>query len=214
MDEFAGQFWMRAQKTEDANECWIWCSTKDRNGYGIFSFGGEVYRAHRIAYELSNGAFPARMLVCHYCDNPACVNPNHLFIGTQKENMSDCASKGRKPSFCGEKNSRHKVTALQVEQIRREYSRGGVTQKELGCKYGISRGGLARIIRGATWRIESFDIGVGKISYYGKRKLSKIQADEIRRKYSTQNTTLKTLAKEYNVCAGTVRNILKGKSWA
>lgn len=78
------------------NSCWIWAKGKDRKGYGQFHFGKHgTYKAHRVSYEIFNGVIPEKMHVCHTCDLPPCVNPDHLWIGTNQDNMKDKMIKGR-----------------------------------------------------------------------------------------------------------------------
>ena len=86
-------FW---SKVERSSGCWLWTGTKAASGgYGIFWENGNQHRAHRLSWLLTNGAIPKGMVVCHKCDNPPCVNPAHLFIGTMKDNVDDMMSKGR-----------------------------------------------------------------------------------------------------------------------
>ena len=102
--------------TIKVGECWIWQGWKDRCGYGCTQFGcgrksrvGKVKKAHRVSYEFYVGPIPKGMYVCHKCDTPACVNPEHLFLGSQKDNMADCSSKGRiKTHFTDEWNKKAK----------------------------------------------------------------------------------------------------------
>jgi hypothetical protein len=100
------------------NGCWLWTDHRDECGYGKFRIGKRMFLAHRISYQLRNEVIPEGMLVCHHCDNPQCVNPAHLFLGTQKDNMEDRTRKGRDLLFSGERNGQHKLTAEQVLKIR------------------------------------------------------------------------------------------------
>lgn len=88
------RFWnLVSIKTKD--DCWEWEASFDGKGYGQFNIDGRTYRSHRVAWELLNGKIPNGLELCHHCDNPKCVNPNHLFLGTHKDNMHDMKLKGR-----------------------------------------------------------------------------------------------------------------------
>lgn len=85
------RFWSKVEKTDT---CWLW-KASTRAGYGSFKLNGKVIFAHRFSYELANNGIDKDLMVCHKCDNPLCVNPDHLFLGTNSDNMKDCYSKGR-----------------------------------------------------------------------------------------------------------------------
>lgn len=101
--------------------CWIWIGETNRQGYGQFKLEGRTRRANRISYVFYTGPIPGSLLVCHKCDTPGCVNPDHLFLGTQKENIQDCINKGRpRADNRGEKQGNSKLTAAQVMAIRQD----------------------------------------------------------------------------------------------
>ena len=86
------RFWAKVDKSGD---CWLWTASKTKEGYGYFRFDGAMRKAHRMSWLLTNGEIPEGMLVCHTCDNPSCVNPKHLWLGTNRDNMDDMNAKGR-----------------------------------------------------------------------------------------------------------------------
>lgn len=90
------RFWEKVQRNE-RDKCWPWLGTRKPNGYGMIGIGGKIVSAHRLSWELTYGEIPPGFFVCHKCDNPPCVNPSHLFLGTAEDNVHDAQAKGRIP---------------------------------------------------------------------------------------------------------------------
>lgn len=134
------------------SDCWIWRGHVDNIGYGRFPYNGEN-KAHRVSYSLHKGEIPKGMLVMHSCDNRQCVNPDHLSIGTQKENMQDMASKGRgkSPKLFGAKNPMSKLTKEKVDQIRLLCS-SGEKQSNVAKSFSVSPMTVSRIVRKELWK--------------------------------------------------------------
>jgi len=139
------KFWNKVKKTRS---CWIWTAHKDKDGYGRIRINSRDFRAHRVAWALKNGD-PGKLLVCHKCDNPSCVNPDHLFAGTNADNLGDMARKGR--STFGEKHPTAKLTWAKVREIRKAYASGEHLQKDLAKKFGIHTSHIGNIIHNRSW---------------------------------------------------------------
>lgn len=135
-----------------ASDCWIWRGHVDDVGYGRFPYRGEN-KAHRVSYVMHKGEIPEGHLVMHSCDNRQCVNPNHLSIGTQKENMQDMARKGRgkSPALNGEKNPMSKLTTDKVSAIR-DLCANGHTQSKVAKEFNVSPMTVSRIVRKELWK--------------------------------------------------------------
>lgn len=146
---FEQRFWSKVDR-RGPDDCWEWQACRNRDGYGLFMLQHpeKAERAHRVSYGLHTGAIPDRVVVRHKCDNPACCNPAHLELGTQAQNVQDMVSRGRQKGPSSERSRSTKLTAEQVDQIRR--AKG--TIKELGTQYGVHFSTIARIRRGDTWR--------------------------------------------------------------
>lgn len=152
----AVRFWRRVRKGDG---CWEWTGATDRRGYGRLPNGTDRHlAAHRASWILANGPIPAGLFVCHRCDNPGCVRPDHLFLGTQADNMRDAAGKGRMGSqvhperVSGELNGNHRLTLAEVGEIRRRYAAGDGLQRELGAMFGVTQTTVSGIVRGRKWK--------------------------------------------------------------
>lgn len=147
-------FWEKVNKTEG---CWEFGGDRDKHGYGrVDVFGRAVVLAHRYSWEVTHGAIPKGMCVLHRCDNPPCVRPDHLFLGTQKDNMQDAALKGRLrlPDTSGPNSRTAKLTAEQVVEVRTRYAKVSpeLTITELARVYDMRRDTMSDILRGKTYK--------------------------------------------------------------
>lgn len=128
------------------NGCREWSGTKSVFGYGKVGGPKGSAKAHRLSYEIAFGEIPAGHFICHRCDNPSCINPGHLFVGTNDENMADMVQKGRQPR--GERHGSAKLSADDVHQIR---SIMGVKQSVIAAQFGVSQMQVSYIKTGQTW---------------------------------------------------------------
>lgn len=130
--------------------CIIWAGSKDRDGYGTVSLAGKKYQAHRVAYSKHYGIDIQGSVIRHTCDNPPCVNPEHLIIGTHQDNMRDMVSRGRQRKAKGEQNSKAKLTAADVKHIRRLIANGEML-KDIAKNYGVRTTTITAIKTGQNW---------------------------------------------------------------
>jgi len=137
------RFWKFVDKRSD-DECWPWLGYKDVAGYGRIGFKHVPQLASRVSYELHFGTIPQGNVVCHACDNPECVNPSHLWLGSQKDNLRDMYRKGRN-------NHARKLTTTQAREARRLRERGWSYQR-IGNRYGVTREAIRAICVGRNWK--------------------------------------------------------------
>lgn len=133
--------------------CILWTGATAR-GYGVFQLGvgqGTV-GAHRFAYEQANGPIPEGMHVLHRCDTPPCCCPSHLFLGTQAENMADMDAKDRRVPAKGERACKAKLTNELVQEIRRRFEQGHLSQRQLGREYGVTHSTISLVVRRIGWK--------------------------------------------------------------
>jgi hypothetical protein len=168
---YATRFWSHVDKSGD---CWTWTASRC-NGYGQLGIQHKHLAAHRVAYELTYGPIPDGLFVCHRCDNKLCVRPEHLFLGTDGDNTRDAATKGlmltgekwrethssvygercwlhkHPETMRGENNGHAILTTADVLQIRQMLI-DGISQNEIGRRFGVSSGAIWQIANGRSWK--------------------------------------------------------------
>lgn len=204
VDEIREKFWKRVNKGQ-LNECWEWASWTNDRGYGRFYHQGRYFYAHRLSWYLEHGDDPLARFVCHKCDNPICVNPSHLFVGTQDDNMSDMARKGRAsrvPRVLGTKHPQAKLTPTIVREIDRLRA-GGMLWRDIARRVGVSRVTAHRAGTRRTWRHiagRSPDIGrPKKLSLTNRRRM--VEMAKLMPKVR--------VAEAFGVSRGTVERVLR-----
>lgn len=209
------EFWNKAVISSRTG-CWEWTASKTGTRYGKTHINGKEFSAHRISFYIFFGIDPMGKCVCHKCDNPLCINPNHLFLGTYKDNIVDMISKGR-DTMIGERNSMAKLTEKNVLSIREQYSIGGVTYKQLAIKHGVSITVIHQVVKGEIWSHVSTDKCTINNRCSGsshfKAKMTEKQVMEILSKYKKGETLQKDLAKEYGVGVTTINSIITRQRW-
>jgi len=147
------RFWSKVTKTDN---CWEWQAKRTPLGYGQFwSAAQKTELAHRAAWRITHGPIEPGKLVCHRCDNRACVRPDHLFLGTDLDNYHDAARKGRVAYRSGAKNGNAKLTLAQIADLRARYVPGVTPLKDLAREFGITRSHVSHIVKGRARPWES-----------------------------------------------------------
>jgi hypothetical protein len=136
------RFWKKIKKTDG---CWFWPGAINNKGYGHSWMYPNNELAHRIAWQLTYGPIPDGLYVCHHCDNRRCVRPDHLFLGTQQDNLHDMKVKGRHVGSA-------KLDEATVLIIRSRYAAGGITQQALADQYNVDQGTISHLIQRKTWQ--------------------------------------------------------------
>lgn len=201
------RFWAKVRKTDD---CWTWTAGGDVDGYGAFSRNRQPVKAHRYSWELHFGPIADGLWVLHRCDNPRCVRPDHLFLGTHTENMADMKRKGR--SQRGERTHFAKLTDLEVAQIRAAVSRGERHVK-LAEQYNVNRATISMIALGNTWKhLEAATSSRGGRPFEN----SKLTLADVRaaRAASAAGESQRAIAARFGVSRAAIGNLLSGKTWS
>ena len=234
----AERFWPKVAKSAD---CWVWTSSRDRNGYGYFRisglYGRKAFGAHRIAYELTYGLIPPGMEVCHRCDTPACVRPEHLFLGTHATNLGDAAHKGRFPA--GDAHYSRRLAALIANRARPGYGKPSSTFQRrptptiasadqftlcaCGCGelanlgkqyvYGHNRrGGVVSPTGDRHYsHLQPARVSRGEARYNARLTEDTVRA--IRHAWAAGEVTKTGLARHYGVSLGAICGVIDGLTW-
>lgn len=148
------RFWSKVNKNGsihpyDASlgRCWEWMASRSKKGYGHFCLSGKCWQSHRLSWYIAFNNIPDKIMVLHSCDNRCCVNPDHLSLGTNDDNMKDMVKKGRQ----GIRVVHRKLTYEQAEEIRQRYEAEGVYQFELAFEYGVCQRTINNIIHRRVW---------------------------------------------------------------
>jgi uncharacterized protein YerC len=202
------RFWDRVYKTES---CWIWEGTKDRDGYGRYHAmvnGKLIKRAHRFAYATEKGPIPPYALVCHACDNPPCVNPDHLYLGDPATNMADRKERGhyRQPSGALVSN------AILSDEKAREILKDPRPYRLIARDYGVTASSVGKVKNRLSWKhVEGQAVHYKRVSPMKGR--SKNLNPEIVKDIRTSSETYSKLSQKYGVSVQTICDIRKGRSW-
>lgn len=206
--ELVERFWSKVDRS-DAGGCWWWTGAGSRTGrYGVFSVSGRMWGAHRASWTLTFGPIPTGLSVCHRCDHPLCVRPDHLFLGTTAENAHDAQAKGRLAS--GERHS----SRTHPERLARGDRNGARKHPELlarGERHG-SRTRPDRLARGARNGSVKHPELLRRGESHGRSLLS--EADVVRiRSFADSGASASVLAREYGVARTTVRKVIGRETW-
>lgn len=179
-------------KTRIVGECWEWQGYRDANGYGDTWFHKRHIRTHVVSWILHNGELPPKTAVLHRCDNPPCIRPDHLFVGTDRDNVIDMRDKGR--------HGTAKLTQSQADEIRTLY-RLGIRQTRIGVLFGISQSQVSDIVLGRCWGT------VPREMIRRKPHLSPAQISDLKRRCAAGEPT-RSVAARFSISTSRVRRIL------
>ena len=200
------RFWKYVNKKSE-NECWEFMSHRDKKGYGIFSIKHKNIKAHRFSYILVHGEIPEGLLIRHFvCDNPCCVNPSHLLIGTNADNSNDCVSKNRNRK--GKDINTCKLTEEEVLEIRRLYAERVMLVKDLSNMFGVDRHQILNVATGRSWK------HINKL----KNEFSRTEIDKLKRlekinkmteAYKNGQHNISALSREYKLSRNFISKLVK-----
>lgn len=208
------RFWSKVD-IKDKDSCWEWLDGKNENGYGRITVNGKVFNAHRLSYMIEHKLefIPESMCICHRCDNPGCVSPHHLFMGTKTDNTYDMVNKGRNNCGRGEDHGRTNLHNEDIIFIRENYANGIMTVKDLSNKFSIGVDGIRRIINGQMWKLVGGTITVHEEDKKYANKLNEDIVKEIKVLLKEDKLLNKEIAKLYGVTPETIGHIKSKRTW-
>lgn len=200
------RFWMNVKSSKDG--CWEYCSHLPHNKHRAVVVKGRKIAAHRYSYELHAGPIPEGLCVCHKCDNPACIRPDHLFLGTQTDNMRDCVDKKRHSYGIASGKARLDESSIAgIVPLRKQ----GLSEYEVAARLGVSRSAIASVCQGRSWKHLDSET-VTRWDADARAKLTPGEVIEIR-KLLEQGVPQVEIAKQFNVSRGNISAIYLGRSW-
>ncbi len=157
------KFWAKVKIIDDEKSCWEFTGSRDKDGYGRIGVERKgfkkTYKAHRLSWTLQNGPIPDENCICHRCDNPPCVRPDHLELGTVWDNNHDKEKKNRDAR--GERNGMRRLSERHIQEIRDFWDTGQYTQSDLGAIYEVSQSAISKIVTRKRWQHVGFEEFMG-----------------------------------------------------
>lgn len=196
-------------------KCWIWSGARQKSGHGVFRLGQQKVPAGKAALILTGSVVPDDLHVCHHCDIPACVRPEHLFLGTDRDNYMDMYSKKR--HVHGASHPAALLTDESVKKILEDYL-AGASVKALAKKNKIEVSTISAIVCGKTWKHITSGISLSRGRAKGEQvssaKLNGKLVRELREKYRSKRLNVSKTARDLNITRAALRSALTGESWA
>ena len=209
------RFYANVQKTDS---CWVYLKSIEGCGYGRMCINGKTVGAHRVSYLIHNGSIPEKMFVCHKCDNPSCVNPEHLFLGTPKDNTEDMMKKERGSLRRGRHHPCAKLTETEVREIFN--LSGTLSQRELAKKFKVTQGLITNILNHGSWKsVTSSMISLSSVRLKANQRgimnsKAKLTEENVRYIFNMKKLVSKhELAKQFDVTEVTIRKIWSQHTW-
>jgi hypothetical protein len=206
---------------EPASGCWLWTGALYWDGYGAFCMNGKQIRAHHAGWRLFRGDIPDGLWVLHHCDVPACVNPDHLFLGTHQRNMDDAVSKGRQAR--GRRVKAARLTEAAVISIREKCRTTNATNDELAAEFGVCAETVRLAMYGQTWKHVAGALPLemqqsrqtrAHGARAGSAKLTTDQVVEIRAQLAEGREGCTLIGRRFGVSKTAIQRIRQGRSWA